>query len=199
MYIFGNRNVSRHEIESLSILMATSPISLLVPVQSVFIELDHHLRNLQVCFFCRNKVGLLCSFPLDQEEQFAWLVSSSNNFLGIKLSAETLSFLLLGLLGCCCLGILVRPRSWRSSRFPLGSFLLVCTVAFCFQVLLKLLDLLLRIAKVVRWLPGVVVRVVKVLPLDKVLHPTLALPFVQNLFNLIFLVTHGSFERFTIS
>merc|ERR1719222_1859328 len=106
MYIFGNRNVSRHEIESLSILMATSPISLLMPVQSVFIELDHHLRYLQVCFLGRDKFSLLCSFPLDQEEQFSWLISGSNNFLGVKFSTETLSFLLLGLLGCC-LGILL--------------------------------------------------------------------------------------------
>ena len=30
-----------------------------------------------------------------------WLISGSNNFLGIKLSTETLSFLLLGLLGWC--------------------------------------------------------------------------------------------------
>jgi len=46
-------------------LVVTSPISFLMPVQSVFIELDHHLRYLQVCFFGRDKVSLLSALPLD--------------------------------------------------------------------------------------------------------------------------------------
>ena len=34
-------------MKSFSILVVTSPISLFVPVQTVFIEFDHHLHNVQ--------------------------------------------------------------------------------------------------------------------------------------------------------
>ena len=47
-----------------------------------------------------------------------WLISGSNNFLGIKLSTKTLSFLLLSLLSCCLYE--VKIVSWNRKHLQVN-------------------------------------------------------------------------------
>ena len=96
-----------------------------MPVEPIFIELDHNLWNLQVCLSSRYKVLLLAPLPLDQEVELARLIGSSNNLLSLKVAGKAMSPLLLCLLG----------RNLHEV-FYLVRFFLFSNAAFCFQVFL---------------------------------------------------------------
>lgn len=51
----------------------------LIPGDDVLVIPDHQLRTVNFGLFGRNKVGIVCAFPLDKKAQFAKLVCGSNN------------------------------------------------------------------------------------------------------------------------
>ena len=53
----------------------------IIPVESVLIELYHDLRNLHIGLLGSHQVRLLRPLPLDQEEEFSRLVGGSDDLL----------------------------------------------------------------------------------------------------------------------
>merc|ERR1719319_495220 len=133
------------------------------PVETILIELDDHLRDLDVCLLGGNKICLIAALPLDQKEEFTWLIGCADDFLSSETSGKSLWFLLsfsgfsngIGSRRIFCVG------------FPLGS--LGFLFSFGLQDCLKLLYFCLSPFQVIVWLPGVVIRIIEATPLDKVL------------------------------
>ena len=76
----------------LSCLRLLVPVLGVVPVQPLLVKLDHDLRDLGVGLLGRNKVRLVTSLPLDQEEELPRVVRRSNDSLCSQSSCESSGF-----------------------------------------------------------------------------------------------------------
>jgi len=54
---------------------------ILVPVQPLLVELDHHLRDLQVGLLGGHQVGLVRALPLDEEVELPRVVGGADDLL----------------------------------------------------------------------------------------------------------------------
>ena len=77
-WIYDGLNVStkRKILKLDSVLVVT--IFGVIPVQTLLVELDDNLRDLNIGFFSWNQISFVWSFPLDQEEKLSRVIGRSN-------------------------------------------------------------------------------------------------------------------------
>ena len=61
----------------------------IIPIESVFIELNDDLRNLDICLLGSHQVSLLRPLPLDQEEQLTRLIGGSYYLLWLQIPCKS--------------------------------------------------------------------------------------------------------------
>ena len=62
---------------------------IVIPVESVLIELDDNLGNLDIGLFGSHQVSFLWPLPLDQEEQLTGLIGGSDDFLWLQVPGKS--------------------------------------------------------------------------------------------------------------
>merc|ERR1719286_37944 len=166
-------------------------IILIVPVESILVELDYNLWDSGIGFLGWNQVCFLTTLPLDEEEQLSWFVRCSNDLFWFQSTSKS-SWSVILLLP----SLVVNLGSFWIIFFPSSSGLpfvvtLSCCITLALQVFLKLVNNVLGFFQIVGRFPCVVIRIIIVFPFNQILYlSTLLNTFIENLLYFIFFVTH---------